>query len=101
VSIVPDTCTTKVMKHARMVVRHFLLMEKLKGFAGSVGDLQSTSCFSDFGSGGDCCASGDADVLGGGFSSVSCEARLPEDRGLGFDTVIAMCADLARLSCSV
>jgi hypothetical protein len=40
VSIVPETCTTNVMVQARSVVRHFFEEEKLKGFEGSVGEVQ-------------------------------------------------------------
>ena len=86
VSIVPETCTTKVMKHARIVVRHFLLISKLKGFSESDGDVQSMIWCSDLDSVDNCCASCEADnppsgVIGG-FSSVSCEAKVVEDRGL-------------------
>jgi hypothetical protein len=67
-------------------VRHFLLTSKLKGLSESEGDVQSMIWCSDLDSVDNCCASCEADnppggVIGG-FSSLSCEARLVEDRGL-------------------
>jgi hypothetical protein len=91
--MVPETCTTKVMKHARMVVRHFLQTSKLKGFSESEGDVQSMTWCSDLESVDNCCASCDADdppggVIGG-FSLDSCEVRLVEDRGLAVGLTMA------------
>ena len=57
VSIVPETCTTNVIVQARIVVRHFLDEGKLKGFEGSIGEVQVMNVGFDFEAGGDTCAS--------------------------------------------
>jgi hypothetical protein len=72
------------MVHARSVVRHFFDKEKLKGFAGSVDEVQVMNVGSDFEAIGGICPSSASRFDGWScFFSVVCELRLVEDLEVG------------------
>jgi hypothetical protein len=82
VSIVPLICTTKVMKQARIVTRHFFDCGQLKGLSGSEGPFQSMIWYCEFDAWEvwrGCDVGVASDEGSGGFSLEGCESSLGVD----------------------